>query len=188
MADVEKVELTEEILAKYKDKIIGQPAGKKRFRCKGRKMVAFAKSIGETRPEYVSPGKTDEGKPDYANIIGHPAMPAMWVLDAMMGMDQASVQDDEGNTYSFGINFIKLLHTGQEYDFTDCVPIKHGDKLMALGKIADVFIKGSPGKELLWLVGDIETKNQKKELVNRCKLTAGIRKGGYWLNKKSASA
>ncbi|MHA1731786.1 MAG: FAS1-like dehydratase domain-containing protein [Promethearchaeota archaeon] len=178
-----RIELTQEFLEKYKDKIIGFPTGRKRYRVKGAKMVAFAKAIGETRPEYVEVGTTDDGKKDYSKVVGHPALQACWVLDAMMGIDNASMEDDEGTKWTFDIDFIKLLHTGQEYYYEGAVPIKDGDKLLASGKIADVFIKGSPGKELLWIVGDIETLNQKKELVGKCRLTAGIRKGGYGLKK-----
>ena len=79
MSKSERVELTQEWIDKYKDKMIGQPTGKKRFRVKGKKTVRFAKAIGETRPEYIKPGKNEEGKTDFSNIIGHPAMPAMWV-------------------------------------------------------------------------------------------------------------
>ncbi len=183
MSKAGRVELTVEFLEKYADKIIGFPTGKKRYRVKGKKMVDFAKAIGETKPEYVKPGKDAEGKTDYSNIVGHPALQACWVLDAMMGIDNATMEDDEGNKWTFDIDFIKLLHTGQQYNYEGCVPIKDGDKLLAAGKIADVNIKGSPGKELLWITGDIETKNQDKKLVGRCKLTAGIRHGGYGLKK-----
>ncbi|GAB4322627.1 MAG: hypothetical protein Kow0069_27420 [Promethearchaeota archaeon] len=146
-------------------------------------MVRFAKAIGETRPEYVQPGKTEDGKDDYSTLIGHPAMPAMWVLDAMMKVDDATMTDEDGVKWTFDIDFIKLLHTGQEYDYTDCVPVRAGDVLVSQGKLADVYVKGSPGKELLWIVGEIETRNQKKELVVRTRLTAGIRKGGYGIKR-----
>jgi hypothetical protein len=59
------------------------------------------------------------------------------------------------------------------------VPIKDGDKLITTGKLSDVYIKGSPGKELLWVTLDLQSKNQKDEPVCKIRVSAGIRKGGY---------
>ena len=133
------------------DKFLGSDTGKKIFRVKGKDMVAYAKAIGETRPEYIEPGVKEDGKPDYSNIIGHPALPAMWTISAMMGVDDANFINDEGQKVKLDINYAKLLHTGQEYDYTDCVQVKDGDKLTTVGTLAECFIKGSPGKEILWL-------------------------------------
>jgi hypothetical protein len=161
------------------DKAIGFKTGKKIYRVKGKEMVAYALAIGETRPEYVEPGEGD-GKPDYSNIIGHPALPAKWAIEAAMGVDSIPpVTTEDGQQVKMEINMLKLLHTAQEYDYTDCVPIKDGDKLVTFGEVAECFIKGSPGKELLWMTIAEETKNQKDELIVRIKVTAGIRKGGY---------
>ncbi len=160
--------------------VIGFPTGKKIWRVKGKDMVEFAKAIGETRPEYISPGTKEDGKPDYSKIIGHTALPAMWALSAAMGMDDAAYLDpDTKKKWKLDINFAKLLHTAQEYDYTGCVPVKDGDKLTTTGKLADVNIKGSPGKELLWITVAMETKNDKGEPVVKIRLSAGIRKGGY---------
>jgi hypothetical protein len=171
---------TQDIPDKIIKAVIGFPTGKKLWRVKGKDMVAYAKSINETRPEYISPGTNAEGKPDYAKIIGHTALPAMWAISAAMGMDDAGYKDsDTGKVYKLDINFAKLLHTAQEYDYEGCVPIKDGDKLTTTGKLADVYIKGSPGKELLWITIEMVTKNQKDEPVVKIRLSAGIRKGGY---------
>ncbi len=160
--------------------VVGFPTGKKIWRVKGKDMVEYAKAIGETRPEYIAPGTKEDGKADYSNIIGHTALPAMWAISAAMGMDDAGYKDpDTGKTWKLDINFAKLLHTAQEYDYEGCVPIKDGDKLVTTGKLADVNIKGSPGKELLWITVAMETKNQNDQLVVKIRLSAGIRKGGY---------
>ncbi|OLS16261.1 MAG: hypothetical protein RBG13Loki_0084 [Promethearchaeota archaeon CR_4] len=168
--------IPDEVLKKF----VGFPIGKKIFRVKGKDMVEFAKAIGETRPEYITPaGTKEDGKPDFSNIIGHPAYPAMWALSAAAGVEEANYTDDKGKKWKLDVNMAKLLHTAQEYDYKGCVPIKDGDKLYTFGKLADANIKGSPGKELLFVTIDEETKNDKGELVVRIKVAAGIRKGGY---------
>jgi len=168
--------IPDEVLKKF----VGFPLGKKIFRVKGKDMVEFAKAIGETRPEYITPaGTKPDGKPDFSNIVGHPALPAMWALSAATGVDEANFTDDQGKKIKLDVNMAKLLHTAQEYDYTGCVPIKDGDKLYTTGKLADANIKGSPGKELLFITIIEETKNDKGQLAVNIKVSAGIRKGGY---------
>ena len=73
-------------------------------------------------------------------------------------------------------NMGKLLHTGQKYDYTGCVPITvKMKKLYTEGEITKIWVKGG----LLWIEATLTTKSDKDELVCTTVCTVGIRPGGW---------
>ena len=84
------------------------------------------------------------------------------------------VKGDDGQPII--LNLGKLLHTGQEYDFEGCEPLKDGEKVYTKGKIESCSIKS----DILWVPVRMVATN-KEETKTYCKalLTVGIRKGGY---------
>lgn len=167
-------EINEEELTKKLQKYVGFQTGKSIYRVKGRKMVRFAKAIGSSNPKYTEVGKTEDGKKDYSNIVGHPAMPACFTVQtggALYTLD--SLKNDDGSKIL--TNMGKLLHTGQKYDYTGTIPITHKTKLYTYGTVSKIFVKSG----ILWIEITLETKTKKDELVATTICTVGIRKGGW---------
>lgn len=167
-------EVNEEEINKKLQKFVGFKTGKSIYRAKGRKMVRFAKAIGSTDPRYTEIKKTDEGKKDYSDIVGHPAMPACFTVQtggALYALD--SLKNDDGSKVI--TNMGKLLHTGQAYDYTGTIPITHKTKLYTYGTITKIYVKSG----MLWIETTLETKTKKDELVCTTICTVGIRPGGW---------
>lgn len=153
---------------------------RKRFRVRGRKIVRFAKSINVT-PEapnaarYLNVGETPEGKPDYSAVVAHPAYGMAFTIKALYGSLGLTRTNAAGRKVTLCNDPGKLLHAGQKYDYRDCVPIRDGDKLSTVATISDVYVK----KTILYMVSDLETRNQRDELVLRTTATVAVREGGY---------
>ncbi|MHA1820252.1 MAG: FAS1-like dehydratase domain-containing protein [Promethearchaeota archaeon] len=167
-------EVSEEELNKKVQQFVGFKTGKSIFRVKGKKMVEYAKAIGDLNPKYVNVGKTPEGKDDYSTIVAHPAFPACFTVQtggALYSLDSLQYEDGKKLITNMG----KLLHTGQEYDYTDCVPIKAGMKLYTEGTISKIWVKNG----MLWIEATLESKTKEGEKVCTTTCTVGIRKGGW---------
>lgn len=163
----------EEKMEKLKG-FIGTDFGKKSSRVKGKNMVAFAKSIFDENPKYTQVGTDSEGKPDYSGIVAHPAFPASFTVNT-----GGPLYNMIGLKYENGDPVIKnpgkLLHTAQKYDYTNCVPIKHGMKLTTNGIVSNMEIKAG----ILWIESELTTLNEKSELVVKTTVNVGIRSGGW---------
>ncbi|MHA1729999.1 MAG: FAS1-like dehydratase domain-containing protein [Promethearchaeota archaeon] len=163
-------EISEEELSKKYKHLIGIKSEGRKFEVKGEHMVNYARAITDDNEKYTKVGKTSDGKLDYSEIIAHPAYPATFVLGSI---PLNKVKHKNGDPVIK--QFFLLLHTGIEYDYTSCIPIKAGDNLTSVGKLSNIFIKS----HMLWIEMTVETKNEKGELVVKSKLTFGIQPGGY---------
>jgi hypothetical protein len=152
---------------KYFQQFVGFDIPKSIYRIKAKDCVAYAKAIGDLNPKYV--GKEGDAEP---NVVAHPAMAAMYTIPGLFSL--ADLKDPQGNPFITNIG--KLLHTGQAYDFSGCVPLVPPEKVYTFGKVTKIWIKS----EILWLEASLESKNKEGDkLFCKTKLTAGIRKGGY---------
>ncbi|MFO7796946.1 MAG: MaoC family dehydratase N-terminal domain-containing protein [Promethearchaeia archaeon] len=141
--------------------------GKVKFHCRYKHMVEFAKCFDLTDPKYIGP---DEDK-----IIACPAFAN--AFSAKLYVNMATIQfEQNGKTRGFLLDFKKLLHAANEYDWEDCVKIRAGDKLTMEGEIGDIWVN-----EKMRLFGEIfqRVKNQNGELVCKVKTIATIAPGGY---------
>ena len=168
-------ELSEEQLTEKFQQFVGTSTGKSIYRVKGKKIVAYAKSIGVTDPKYVEPGKTAEGKTDYSTIVAYPSFPASFTINTggpLYGIE-AIVHDDGRKVIT---NIGKLLHTAQEYIYTDeCIPIKDGMKTYTTGEISKIWVKAG----LLWMQMSTDTKTKDGKLLVKSIASVGIRRGGW---------
>ncbi len=169
--------LTEADMALFK----GFSMGKKKFRVRGKKLVAFAKAIGvpeddDYSAKYVRVAKTADGKDDYSNIIAHPSYGAVFTLKALytsLGLNL--LNEATGKRVVLCNDPGTLLNGGQVYNYEGTVPIRDGDKLTTESFIEDVYLKG----DLLFLLSKLETTNEQGESVLHTKSTVIVRKGGY---------
>ena len=141
--------------------------GSVKFRCKYKNMIEFAKCFGITNPLYVD---TDEKK-----IIACPAFAN--VFSAKLYINMATITfEQNGKKRGFLLDFSKLLHAANEYDWEGCVKIRPGDLLTIQGKIGKIWVN-----EKMRLFGEIyqTARNQRGEIVCKVKSVATIAPGGY---------
>ncbi|MBD3352686.1 MAG: hypothetical protein GF364_14460 [Candidatus Lokiarchaeota archaeon] len=167
-------ELSEEEKTEKLQSFVGFKTGKSIHRVKGKNMIRFAKALGDDSPKYTKVEKTEEGKKDYSKIVAHPAYPACFTVQtggALYSLDTLKYEDGTKVIKSMG----KLLHTGQKYDYTGCIPIVHKMKLYTYGTVSKIWVKN----KMLWIETTLETKTKKDELVCTTICTVGIRPGGW---------
>jgi len=141
--------------------------GSVRFRCRYKHMVEFAKCFGLKDPKYIGP---DEDKviacPGFANTFS-----------AKLYVNMATIQfEQDGKIRGFLLDYNKLLHAANEYDWEGCEKIRPGDKLIITGEIGKIWVN-----EKMTLFGEIfqTARNQNGELVCKVKSIAAISAGGY---------
>lgn len=141
--------------------------GTVKFRCKYKDMVKFAECFRIKNPEYVG---SEESK-----IIACPAFAN--VFSAKLYINMAGIIfEQDGKKRGLVLDFKKLLHAANEYDWEGCVKIKPKDILTIKGKIGRIWVN-----EKMRLFGEIfqTVKNQNGELVCKVKSVATIAPGGY---------
>lgn len=137
------------------------------FHCRYKHMVKFARCFGIDSPKYVG----QEG----SGIIACPAFANAFSAKIYINMAQMKLKQDN-NERGLVLDFKKLLHAGNEYNWKDCEEIRPGDKLTIKGSIGKVWVN-----ENLRLFGEIYqvAKNQHGKLVCKVKSVASIGPGGY---------
>ncbi len=158
----------------YFKQFIGVKLGNDKYRIKGRKISAYAKSIGDVNPEfYVEPPEGDV-KADFSGIVAHPAYAATYTIPGLLSqLPEMKGSDGEPLIRNIG----KIMHTAQSYDFEGCVPLTAADKrVVTESEIVDLFIK----KEMLWIELLYTTKSEDGSKIF-CKTTIKglLRKGGF---------
>ncbi len=99
-------------------------------------MSEYAKAIGDTNPKYYLEAAEGE-KADYSQIEAHPAYAATYTVPCLFTL--GNVKGDDGQPII--LNLGKLLHTGQEYDFEGCEPLKDGKKSILRVRLKVVQLK-----------------------------------------------
>jgi len=170
MADEERTqEEIEEMLETFKGMEIDQSI----YRVRGRTLDRYASAIGDDNPKYH--GKKVEGKKkkDYSDIKPHPNFAAYSTIPGLFKL--ADLKDPKTGDKLIK-NIGKLLHTGQFYDYSDCVDIPPGKKVYTSGVIDDLYIKAG----WLWITLTLRTTDKAEdELYCKTTVTAAIREGGY---------
>jgi hypothetical protein len=141
--------------------------GKVNFRCKHQHMVEFARCFGISDPKYTGP----EG----SGIIACPAFANAFSAKLYVNMAQIRFKQDNKDR-GLVLDFKKLLHAGNEYNWEDCVKIRPGDKLSIEGTIGKVWV--NKDMRLFGAIHQVVT-NQNDELVCKVKSIASIAPGGY---------
>jgi hypothetical protein len=141
--------------------------GSVKFRCNYKHMVKLAKCFGITDPIYI--GQEENG------IVACPAFANAFSAKLYINMARIIFEQD-GKKRGLVLDFKKLLHAGNEYDWEACVKIKPGDMLLIKGNIGKVWVN-----EDMRLFGEIfqTVRNQEGDLVCKVKSVATIAPGGY---------
>lgn len=143
------------------------------LKVKGKKLAAYAEAIGDMNPKYHPKPAAEGEKPDYSEVVAHPAYAAAYTIPGLFKL--ADIKSKEGEPII--VNVGKLLHTGQDYDFSGCEPITQAaGKIYTFGKVTKIFIKSG----LLWIVAVLETQDvDRTKMYCKTTVTVGVRKGGF---------
>jgi len=177
-----EIVLTEEEkkLTEHYKIFIGKSLARVKHRVKAKNLVKFAELMGNSNPKYVGVKKED-GTVDYTGVVAHPCYPTCFsVGDKGAAFDVTGWRfpPKEGEEQGPKVirNFGKLLHAGQEYDYTRAeVPIQHGQKLTVKGVMENAYIKSG----MMWLVVRLFAYTQDEKLVVESVVTTVTRKGGW---------
>ena len=167
--------MTEETRSEeYFKQFIGTKLGEDKYRIKGKKISAYAKSIGDVNPEFYVEPPVGEEKADFSKIIAHPAYAATYTIPGLLGrLPEMKGSDGQPLVKNIG----KIMHTAQSYDFEGCVPLTAADKkVITESEVVDIFIK----KEMLW-IELLYTTRSVDGSKTFCKTTIKglLRKGGF---------
>jgi len=90
-------------------------------------MIAFCKSIGDLRPEYVDEKAAAQGK--YGAMVAPPTYPMRFLFDAL----------DPDLFFELDLNLAGIVHAEQEFVYER--PVKAGEKFKIVGKVHDIYEK-----------------------------------------------
>ena len=90
-------------------------------------MVAFCKSIGDNRPEYVDEAAAKAGP--FGDMVAPPTYPMRFLFDAL----------DPDLFFELDLNLAGIVHAEQEFVYER--PVKAGEKFKIIGKVHDIYEK-----------------------------------------------
>ena len=120
----------------------------------------FAKSTGETRPEYI-----DEAA---ARAAGHPSLPAPPTFSACLYLDHSDIFGWLG---TLGVDVGQILHGAQSFRYL--AQVYAGDCLTFTSRIEDVMSKR--GGALIFIVRETDVANQAGVRVAEVRSTIVVR-------------
>jgi acyl dehydratase len=126
---------------------------------KGR-LRAFARAVGETRPEYI-----DEGA---ARAAGYPSLMAPLTMLFSAELDHGSTQ---ALLHTLGVDIAKILHG--EQSFTYHGPVFAGDVLRIEARVTDITDKKSGALE--FITKESKATNQRGERVGEMRSVIVVR-------------
>jgi acyl dehydratase len=124
--------------------LVGKEYPPVRYEVGREKLREFATALGETDPLYH-----DE---EAARAAGHPDIPAVPTFPIVLSMRAGQVVYGDP---ALGLDYSRVVHGEQEFLYRR--PIRAGDHLLAVGKVAAVEAKGR--HELLTLETEVTTED-----------------------------
>ena len=118
-------------------------------------VLAFCRAIGEDNPLFRDAAAARDA--GYEEQLAPPTF-----VTAMQIMTSAQVTKDEG----LGLDYSKVVHGEQEYEWAR--PVRVGDVLSAVPRIADIYSKGP--NEFLVIEAEIETDAGERVVTARSTL------------------
>ena len=104
-------------------------------------VAAFARALGDDNPAYVGPAAS--------GIVAPPTYPIAFMTQAMAGGMDAFLE--------LGLNFMTLVHGEQEFEYMR--PIRAGETLTLVGRIADIYEKTGSSGTLDFVVLETEARD-----------------------------
>jgi acyl dehydratase len=127
------------------------------------RVLAFCDAIGEDNPIFRDPAAAKEA--GYDEQLAPPTFPAV-----MQIMTSGQVVMDE----ELGLNYMMVVHAEQEYEYRR--PLKVGDELSAVPRIADLYARGP--NEFLVIEAEIKDRSGETVVVARSTLLSRGTAGG----------
>jgi len=104
-------------------------------------VAAFARALGDENPSYVGPVAH--------GLVAPPTYPIAFMIQAMAGGMDAFLE--------LGLDFMTLVHGEQEFEYAR--PIRTGETLTLVGRIADVYEKTGASGTLDFVVLETEARD-----------------------------
>ena len=127
------------------------------------RVLQFCDAIGEDNPIFRNPAAAKEA--GYDEQLAPPTF-----LTVMQIMTSGQVVMDE----ELGLNYMMVVHAEQEYEYRR--PLKVGDELTAVPRIADAYARGS--NEFLVIEAEIKDRSGETVVVARSTLLSRGTAGG----------
>ena len=127
------------------------------------RVLQFCDAIGEDNPIFRDPAAAKEA--GYDEQLAPPTF-----LTVMQIMTSGQVVMDE----ELGLNYMMVVHAEQEYEYRR--PLKVGDELTAVPRIADAYARGS--NEFLVIEAEIKDRSGETVVVARSTLLSRGTAGG----------
>ena len=107
--------------------LIGKETPPGRAEAKAEEMIAFARAVGDDRPEYVDEAAAKAA--GFKGLIAPPTFPMRFLFDAL----------DPDLFFELGLNLAGIVHAEQEFIYER--PVVAGEKYVITGKLHDVYEK-----------------------------------------------
>jgi len=104
-------------------------------------VAAFARALGDENPSYVGPAAR--------GVVAPPTYPIAFMTQAMAGGMETFLE--------LGLNFMTLVHGEQEFEYAR--PIRAGETLTLVGRIADIYEKTGSSGTLDFVVLETEARD-----------------------------
>jgi len=127
------------------------------------RVLQFCDAIGEDNPIFRDPAAAKEA--GYDEQLAPPTFPTV-----MQIMTSGQVVMDQ----ELGLNYMMVVHAEQEYEYHR--PLKVGDELTAVPRIADAYARGS--NEFLVIEAEIKDRSGETVVVARSTLLSRGTAGG----------
>jgi len=116
-------------------------------------VAAFARALGDENPLYLDADAALRGP--FGAIVAPPTYPIAFMTQAMAGGMDTFLE--------LGLNFMTLVHGEQEFEYLR--PIRAGEALTLVGRIADVYEKTGSSGTLDFVVLETEARDAGGALV-----------------------
>jgi acyl dehydratase len=107
--------------------LIGKETPPGRAEAKAEEMIAFAKAVGDDRPEYVDAAAAKAA--GFPGLVAAPTFPMRFLFDAL----------DPDLFFELGLNLAGIVHAEQEFLYQR--PVIAGEKYVITGKVHDIWEK-----------------------------------------------
>jgi len=144
--------------------LIGKETPPGRAEAKPEEMVAFAKAVGDDRPEYLD--EKEAKAAGFKGLVAPPTFPMRFLFDAL----------DPDLFFELGLNLAGIVHAEQEFIYMR--PVIAGEKYMITGKVHDIWEKEGKSGMLDFVTFEAKALEEKtKEHVFTARMTLISKRG-----------
>jgi len=116
-------------------------------------VAAFARALGDPNPLYLDPTAARQGP--FGTIVAPPTYPIAFMTQALAGGFESFLE--------LGLDFATLVHGEQEFEYAR--PLRAGETLTLVGRVADVYEKAGSSGTLDFVVLETEGRDAEEQAV-----------------------